>query len=344
MKEKKIQTVCGPIDPEALGITLMHEHLLWDITNWWRGEPQEMSQKKYVYEPVTLQNRGWITWHLQKNKDNMIQNDIEVAIEEVNLYQRAGGCSLVDATLEDIGRDPKALRAISKETGLNIVMGSGYYVESTHPAYLKGMSKEDIAQRIIDEFTNGVGFDQIKPGIIGEIGISSIDNEEEFKSLRGAAIAQRETGAALTIHPPLFEESYHKIIDAVEEEGADLSKVILSHCDSTLENMDFHYSLAERGVTVEYDLFGLECLAGEEIFLPHDLQRIRSVKSMIEHGYGDRVTVSHDTAYKINLVRYGGYGYGHICNNIVPVMLREGISADDIRKILIDNPKRLLAF
>ena len=345
MSHKKIiQTVCGAIDPEVLGTTLMHEHLLWDITVCWNGCAQEMSLRRLAYEPITMNHRGQIAWNPYSNLDNLFQNDIETAIDEVNLYKRAGGCSIVDATVTGIGRDPCALYAISKQTGINIIMGSGYYVERVHPKELKDVSKEEIAQSIIDEFRSGVGINCIKPGIIGEIGVSDINNEQELKSLRGAALAQKELGAALSIHIPLFEERLHKILDTVENEGADLNKVILSHCDSTLPNMNLHYSLAERGVTIEYDLFGLELLTRRGKFLPQDIQRIASIKSMIEHGYADRITVSHDVSFKIKLTRYGGFGYGHILNNIIPLMLAEGISREDISRIVVENPKCLLMF
>jgi predicted metal-dependent phosphotriesterase family hydrolase len=55
----RIRTVKGPLDPEKLGVTMVHEHLLWDqVSSWWKGEPEEASLKELVCRKVGPEIRG----------------------------------------------------------------------------------------------------------------------------------------------------------------------------------------------------------------------------------------------------------------------------------------------
>ena len=339
-----IQTVRGPLQPELLGKTMTHEHLLWDQTCWWKGDPEELSLREFVHRPVCMEDLGQIYYHAHLHLDNIRQYNLDLAIAEARLLKRAGGSAIVDVTSIGLGRDPQALLAISEETGLNIIMGSGYYIASSHPPETRDWPKEKIAEQIISELSEGVKHTGIKPGVIGEIGISDVENSEEAKMLRAAAIAQKQTGAPLYIHPPIFETKGLRILDIVEKEGADLSKVVLCHCDPTLDHPAYHDSLAKRGAFIEFDQFGLEFVATEGFFLPRDIERIRAIQKQIENGHLSQIIISQDVCFKICLVKYGGWGYAHILRDLVPFMKREGISETALHIILVENPRRLLAF
>ena len=66
-------------------------------------------------------------------------------------------------------------------------------------------------------------------------------------------------------------------------------------------------------------------------------------RRVAEEGYTDRIVIGQDIATKHRLVKYGGHGYGHILENIVPKMRRRGFSEDAIRAITVDNPASILA-
>jgi phosphotriesterase-related protein len=337
-----IQTVKGPIAPETLGVTMTHEHLLWDQTCWWQGEPEDPSLREFVHQPVCLENLGQIYYHAHRHLDNIRQDDVELAISEAMVLRRAGGHSLVDVTSRGIGRDPRALRAVSEATGLNIIMGCGYYIASSHPEEMHHWPKEKIADQIVCEFEEGVPPDGIRPGVIGEIGVSDPDNGQEVKALQAAAIAQRRLGAPLYIHPPIFEKDGQRLLDIVVAQGADLSKVVFCHCDPTLDDPDYHDAIAGRGAFIEYDQFGLEFVASEGFFLPRDIERIRAIKTQIQRGNVERILISQDVCFKVCLVKYGGWGYAHILRDLIPFMTREGISEGELQTILVENPRRLL--
>ena len=339
-----VQTVLGEISPEELGVTLPHEHLLIDIKPLFAA-PDEASQNAMAYSPVTMDRLGWIRPKYAINLDNMGLYDEEVSTEEVIRYKWAGGASLVDASSGTIGRDPLGLARISRATGLNIIMGSGYYVDSFHPLDMDEKKEEEIVEEIVRDITVGVNDSGIRSGIIGEIGCSWPLTKNERKVLRAAAGAQGPTGAAITIHPGRHPTVPMEILRIIEEAGGDLKRTIMGHLDRTVFDFDTLRELAATGCYLEFDLFGLESsrypLA--PIDMPNDGRRIDLIMQLIEEGHLNQVMISHDIAWKTSLLRYGGYGYAHILQVVVPMMRKKGVKEEQVKAILIENPKRILA-
>jgi len=340
----RIITVNGSIEPGALGVTLAHEHLLNDERCWWLGEPSELSERHFVHQPVTLENRGEVIYRNFYNLDNLVQMDTEIAISEVSLFRRAGGDAIVDLTSDPLGRDPAAIRAISRATGIHVVMGCGRYVDSSMSAEQKKMAVDDIVKDIFAEFEHGVRHTGVFPGIIGEIGVSNLKNEAEVRSLKAAARAQKKLGCALNIHPPIWEQDGLKILDIIEAEGALMGKVALSHLDFTLAHPDYHEALGKRGIYLEYDTFGAEFMTSEGFFCPSDGDRIGIVKEMIRRGFGRKILLAGDMAFKIDFTKWGGFGYAHILRHIVPRFRQAGISDEQIEVMIRNNPREFLQF
>lgn len=340
---RNVQTVKGLISTEMLGKTLTHEHMLWDQRCWWQGEPEDPVLKDLAYRKLEMGILGQVYYHAHLNIDNVVQLDPILAAEEALMFKNSGGNTIVDVTSIGLRRDPQSLLHISEMTGLNIVMGSGYYISNSYPEEIRDLNKYEIADKIKYEFINGVDATVIKPGVIGEIGITSLSNENEIKMLQAASIAQKYLGVPLYIHPPLFEVVAHKIIEVVEAEGADITKVVICHCDTTLENVEYHDYIAKTGANLEYDQFGLEFMALEGFFLPRDIDRIRAIKKQIDRGNLSKILISQDISFKTCLTKFGGWGYAHIIRDIVPIMKKENIIDDMIDTILVENPRSLFS-
>ena len=338
----KVQTVLGTIAPEDLGITLAHEHCLIDLGVWF-VELTGASQKALAYQPITLQNLSWVRYHPISHRDNMQLLDEEVTVAELRLYKQAGGNSLVNVTNIGLARDPLALTRIARATGLNIIMGSGYYLGPSQPPEVASKSEDEITEEIVRDITEGADGTGVRAGIIGEIGCSWPLMDSERKVLRAAARAQQLTGAAITIHPGRHESSYREELDILGNAGADLSHTIMGHCDRGLLNSGQRVSLeliedcAKTGCYIEYDLFGSEgspdpLATGQSRFdWPTDSQREDEIARLIEKGYVNQILVGHDCCMKMRLCHYGGHGYAHILNNVVPWMRLKGIS-DEVRQ------------
>lgn len=309
-----IHTVTGEISPEELGIALTHEHLLFDGSVW-ANHPDEASKRWLMQAPVTMD----ILYELQMDpnacEDNLKQLDTELAIKELLYYKRAGGRSLVELSLEGLSRDPIGLRAIANETGINIISGCGYYVNDSIPHRIRQMDVDQIAQEIIGEIIHGVRGTDVKCGIIGEVGTSWPITPSEEKSLRAAARAQHKTGAPITVHCWPFDKFAHKVLDILEEERANFSKVALAHIDESSVPLDTgHFeSLLNRGAFVEFSAWGSEYhYDGLGVLDPSDLQRLDCIVELIRKGYTAQLLNSHDICYKVGLKKYGGRGYDHI--------------------------------
>ena len=205
-RKGKVQTVLGLIDPSGMGVTLPHEHLMSDGTGWF-VEPDDAFEKEMAHRPVSVDILWWLIYHKYTNLDDMICMDEREAIEEVTHFKHAGGTTVVEMSNIGLGRSPKSLARISRATGLNIIMGSGYYIDSSLPAGMDAKSEDQITDEILRDLDEGVGDTGICAGFIGEIGLSWPMTPRERKSLRAAARAQKMSGANLNIHPGQGEDS-----------------------------------------------------------------------------------------------------------------------------------------
>ena len=343
----KVQTVLGPIDGDELGLTLPHEHLLLDLSVRFQLMDEGMTARVMSQKPVSLEIIGWLRFHLFENRDNLVLEDEELAIREASLFQRAGGKTIVDVTNWGLGRDPHALTRISRATGLNIVMGSGYYtMDSGCAETLKTKTEDEIFDDIVGDIT--VGTDGIRAGIIGEIGADSWPLDDiEIKSLRASARAQQATGAALTVHPGRLEESPLQILHILDKAGADMGRVIIEHLDRTAYSFESMVEIAKTGCYLEFDCFSMEGYYPRRygVFdMPNDAMRVNYMIRLIDKGYLNQILISTDTCMKARLVSYGGPGYAHIPDNVIPWMRAKGMPEDVIHTITVENPKRILTF
>ncbi|MCL0044074.1 aryldialkylphosphatase [Dehalococcoidia bacterium] len=343
----KAQTVLGLLDPDELGVTLPHEHVLIDLSSVGFLEPNAASLRALAYGPITLGTVGWIRHNPRSHWDNLRLLDVQTAIDEVMLFKQAGGDTIVDATSTGIHRDPGGLVRISRATGVNIIMGSGHYVAASHPSDMDTRTQEDLAEEIVKDIVDGVGGTGVRAGIIGEVGCSWPWTENEKKAVRAAAIAQRRTGAMLVIHPGRGDPCAPlEIIDLVRDTGGNIGRTVIAHIDRTIFDYGILKRLAESGCYIEYDLFGHETsfYAQADIDMPNDGLRIDHIMWLISQGHIDQVLVSHDVGWKTKLVRYGGQGYGHLLDNVEPIMRRKGMTDEQIHTIFVENPKQALTF
>jgi phosphotriesterase-related protein len=341
-----VQTVLGPIEADAIGVTLPHEHLLIDFKVMF-SEPAAASDKGRAWEPVGLGNLGWVRQNFNANLDNLQLMDEQVARDEILLFKDAGGRAVVDPTPRTLARDPLALARIARATGLHVVMGAGYYVAASHPPHMDRLSVDDLAREMIADITVGVGDPGVRSGLIGEIGCTWPWTDNEKKVARAAVIAQRETGAPLMIHPGRNPRAPMEIAELLEKEGGDLRRTIMCHLCRTITDVRAVIDLARTGLWLEYDLFGLEnsYYPYHPAFdMPNDGGRMAHVLALIEAGHHDRILMSHDIAYKTSLVKYGGYGYHHLLVNVVPRLRAKGVDDAGLRRLLVENPARAFAF
>ena len=305
-----IQTVLGPIEPADLGVTLMHEHTLVDAWEW---------GGRLGYDSTV--------------------DDEELLVEELAFYRDAGGSALVDVTPIGLRRDPSGMRRLAEATGLHIIMGCGWYRERVYPAYIHELSTNALADMLVKELEEGVE-GGIRPGIIGEIGTERFHvTPAEEKVFRAAARAQRATGATVTTHTTHFGDLAHEQMDILLEEGVPPERIVIGHLGER-RGVKGELAIAERGVYVEIDHVGRPASAGTQ----PEWRRARNVAELVQAGYLDRVLISMDICANSLLRWNGGHGFDYLLTTFVPLLREEGLTEEEIRIILVDNPIRVLDF
>ena len=337
----KAMTVTGPLEPDQLGFTLMHEHLYLDLRkNHWPDPDSTATQLDAWFAPLQLSNLH-LARRAQPIMDNYILSSETDAVAEISDFARLGGATIVDVTSRGLRRDVPAIVRAARAGGVNIVLGSGWYQKLFHPDDMDSRSVESLTNEIIRDITHGIPGTGVRSGIIGEIGVNGDPvTPNEDKNIRAAARASVATGAAISFHSPPRKDEKRAVLDIVEQEGADLSRVILGHSCHMADDLPYMISLLQRGVTIQFDTLGV--VRTTETGRDHIVAT--AIPRLIEAGHADRILLSQDVCWKMHLKKYGGAGYTYIQETFLPYLKTLGVSESHIRQITVENPKRLLTF
>ncbi|PZT77574.1 MULTISPECIES: phosphotriesterase family protein [unclassified Streptomyces] len=336
-------TVAGPVDPAALGATLMHEHLFVDLRRPPRfHRPGEDSPE--ATEPLSLANLAR-TRHGHPNADNDVLDDHDEMLAEVLAFAHTGGGTVVEVSPAGLGRDPEALLRLSRASGLNIVMGGGWYTPAFHPADMDELTVDELADAAVRDIVVGVDGTGIRSGVIGEVGADSVPlSDNELKSVRASGRASRVTGAPVTFHVGGVGEDKFRVLDILAEEGVPPSNIVLGHAMEVAADPDFGRRVLDRGVFVEFDFLTSPGSPWGHLFLTSDHKVARGIAELVERGHAGQILLGHDVCQKIQLKKYGGQGYDYIPRHFLPALRRLGVSESALHTIMVDNPARALAF
>ncbi|MFE6776266.1 phosphotriesterase [Streptomyces sp. NPDC057702] len=340
-----VVTVTGEIAPDALGVVLPHEHLLSDFAppsdtaaSWaatGRELPATADALRFYRAPLTMDLLGEIGTGAP-NRDNWLLGDEELAIAEATALRRAGGATLVDATPVGPGRRPAALRRIAEASGLHIVMGAGRH----HPAWpteWADPTAEELTEEIVRDLTEGV--DGVRAGLIGHLAALDPDQPAERALLVAAGRAAAATGAAISLSRSPEDATQQRVLDLLGEQGADLTRVAVGHCDALAPRPDELEPLLERGVFVLFDQLGrLPSAHG----VSDDQDVATAVVELARRGHAGRLLLSQDVSTRAQLLAYGGGGYGFVLQQFVPYLRMIGADDSLVASLTLHNPGRLL--
>ena len=159
-----VNTVLGPVDASQIGGTMSHVHLTINILCWFR-EPDSGVQRGISEQKISLRNLGFVRRNAMLVKDNLVQDNLDLAIREAAEYKFAGGQTLINVDLPGMGRDPLALQKIARATGLHIVASTGWYVQASQPPEIASKSVEELADIMIKESPSALATPASKPAI-----------------------------------------------------------------------------------------------------------------------------------------------------------------------------------
>jgi len=319
----EVNTVLGPISPDKLGTTLMHEHFAFAYPGWYA----DATVAPYDFKAVLKTNLGVI----------------ETA-------QKYGIKTIVDATPNDTGgRDPKLYKKLAKKTGMNIICSTGLYTsEEGAPAYFTSLrwgmdTSKMISEIMIKEITQGIGKSGVKAGVI-KVGSSPKMTPHEQAVHKAAVIAQKATGVPIITHtqgPTGGVEQAEFLL----KEGADPKKVMIGHVSNS-RDIEYHKAILAKGVYIAFDRIGLD------IITPFDVN-VKNVAGLCKLGFANKVMLSHDTVNvwlgrlsevpKDYQAGFKNWHIDHISKDFLPALKAQGVTDEQIKTMMVDNPRNLFS-
>lgn len=300
-------TVLGDLSPADMGPTMSHEHIFSD------------------------------NWAMTFDYDFIVDSE-ELAIVEVGRYRDAGGGTICDTTVRGIGRNPEALARVSEATGVNIIMGAGWYREALYPADFDQIQTNQLAAQLVEELIFGVDDTSIRPGFVGEIGTErgAISPRQE-RMFRAAARAHVVTGCPIATHTTHWGELGLEQIALLREEGVETESIIIGHLGDRYQD-EVVVEIARQGVWLSVD--NLAFISG---YAPLEM-RADNVARLWELGYGNQIMLASDICNLSQLSEYGGPGYGNVIQNFLPLLSERGLGQAEFDQMLVHNPAKAFTY
>jgi phosphotriesterase-related protein len=315
----QVNTVLGPIDGSALGSTLMHEHI-------------------FVLSPEIEKTAE--EWDEEAERAS--------AVAKLRELKQRGIDTLVDLTVIGLGRYIPRIEAVAALVPeINIVVATGVYTYNEVPMFFHFQGPgtvlggpEPMVELFVREIQEGVAETGVRAGILKCATDSPGVTPGVERVLRAVAQAHRRTGVPITTHTPRPPEPWGLHQQRIfEEEGVDLSRVVIGHSGGTL-NTDYHLELIENGSYVGFDHFGMSGFTLED--------RVDAVVRLCERGYAERIVLSHDAMCFVDWfprsmkAALKDWRWTYIADEVLPVMRERGVSEDAIRRMMVENPRHIL--
>lgn len=313
----EIQTVLGPIAADKLGFTLIHEHVLVAASGLYQSYP-----------------------------DLLGRNREERAIAALQRAKAGGIDTIVDATTHDLGRHAPLLVAAARVSGVNIINVTGWWLDV--PRFMQGLGPNQLAREFIRDATEGFRGTEIRAGLLKcAADVDGLTRPLETMA-RAVARAHRETGLPIMVHSHPGTQLAREQIRVLREEGVDLTRVKIDHCNDTTDTEYLRWIL-DQGCYLGWDRYPGRLVSPK--------MRTITLKNLIDEGFGDRICPSHDCIclHPINERPDGTLPENHdyalrnpdqylfIHRQVIPQLRELGASEADIRRLFVENPRRFLS-
>jgi phosphotriesterase-related protein len=307
----QVQTVLGPVDSSALGVTLSHEH---------------------VFVVMGEDNKHY-SWMFDLDATR------EIAIREVAEAKDGGIGAMIDLTTPDLGRDVEFVRDVAKATGMHIVVATGIWRDVPRSFWARDIDK--IADIFVREIEVGIGTTDINAGVIKVANDMGGVTPEAERVLRGAARASKRTGCPISTHHWAPERVGTRQVEIFEEEGVPMHQVCIGHSADTTD-VAYLESLLKRGVYLSMDRY-----PGAE-GRPDWQQRNQTVKALIDNGWARRLMLGHDyapapvSAGSKRALSSEPTRYLFVSTVALPALRKDGVSDETIDLMMREVPRRFL--
>jgi len=313
----EVNTVLGPINTDQLGFTLMHEHVMVSASGLYESYPDLLGDEREAR-----------------------------AIKSLTVAKAEGIDTIVDATTFDLGRNADLLVKASRESGVNIINVTGWWLDV--PRFLHGVSANQMAKEFIRDVEEGFRGTDIKAGILKCAADFEGVTENLETMARAVSRAHVRTGLPIMVHSYPTGQVARRQIEIFKEEGVDLTRVKIDHSNDTTD-LEYLGWILDQGCYL-----GLDGYPGR-LVSPH--MRTVTLKNLIDAGHADRLCPSHDciclAVMKENpdgsmpqeheFARHNVDQYLYIKRHVIPDLLEMGVDQQTINNLFVENPKRFFA-
>lgn len=317
-----VETFLGPVDAEQLGVTLIHEHIF--VRN------QELE--------VNLPDDEW---------DRSAA--VEAAVKGLEDLFDDGVRTVVDLTVPGLGRDVALVGQVAARVPVNLIAVTGWYTPSALPIYFQfhGPGRmvdrtDPLIEMFVRDIRSGISGGRVRAGMLKVVTDVEGLTPDVARVMSAAAIAHQETGVTITTHSHPQSRNGLEQQAFLEARGVPPERMVIGHSGDS-EDLEYLRALMDNGSTIGMDRFGMEYVLSDE-------RRVRTVVALLERGYADRMVLSHDAAFHSHVTppSWRATAAPHwrmdtLSKRIVPMLRHAGVSNDEIRQMLVDNPRRLLS-
>jgi phosphotriesterase-related protein len=316
-----VETFRGPVDPDQLGVTLIHEHIFV------RNPELELNLPDGEWDP---------------------SDAVEKAVRGLtDLYQR-GIRTVVDLTVPGLGRDVRLVARVAERVPVNLVAATGWYTPNVLPLYFRfhGPGRmidraDPLVELFVRDIRDGIAGGEVRAGMLKVMSDEDGLTQDVARVMSAAAIAHKETGVTITTHSHAASRNGLEQQAFLCERGVAAERIIIGH-SGDCEDLAYLRELMDNGSTIGMDRFGMEhVLSGE--------RRVGTVVALLELGYADRMVLSHDAAFYSHVTPPSwratsapSWRMDTIPQRVIPMLRDAGVSSDVITQLLVTNPRRLL--
>ncbi|WP_110588026.1 phosphotriesterase family protein [Microbacterium suaedae] len=322
MSARPVPTFTGDVAPAALGETLLHEHVFVGGGEIDLAAPSaEWAERDHIAE----------------------------AVRQLDGLHDRGVRTVVDLTVPGLGRDVRRVQRVAEATRVRIVAATGWYTHDVLPPYFRlngpGLlvdGPDPLAELFVDDLTRGIQGTPVRAGAIKVVSDAAGVTDDVRRVFAAAAVAHAETGAPIFTHSHSPSRGGLPQQEMLRARGVSLDRVVIGHAGDS-DDVSYLVELAAEGSLLGFDRFGMEHAAP-------DAQRVRTLLELLERGLAPRIALSHDAAVFSRVTppswrraRAPHWHLHHLHDRILPELRARGVGEDDIRTMLVDNPRRLLA-
>ena len=309
-----VETVRGPVEVDALGTTLMHEHI-------------------FILQPEMLLNYAHAWGKSYWDEEERVAD----AVAKLQRALDAGIETIVDATVPGLGRYIPRIQRVNELVDINIIVATGVYAFLELPNFLAARADDVITELFVREIREGIDDTGVKAaflkcvvehhGIVGDVP----------RILSCIAAAHVETAVPVMVHTSATARTGRQALEFLTERGVDPTKIVIAHAGDS-NDLDYLRELADAGAWLGQDRYGIE------LFNP-SADRLATTTALIAEGYAERIHLGHDSACFYDFIAHNPPladvhpDLLRIKNEFLPGLRSRGVSETQIEQMLVGNPR-----